>query len=213
MKDLALKEIMDILKELEPSDEQVPAPFKVVWTRTAGIFEFDSDSDSEVSIETIEARAESVFQKWNEQKFKRREYGEEKLKQWGENPTEFFQNYKLTWPVISRLFRRKAPIRSSEAAVERFFSAAKFVVDSKSHKILGKNLKVIVMQNLWQKQAKNAISDFKESDREFRKVSMAASDEWFFAIFLNESKTKLRGNLKKKCKNFKAHKWKFVFIT
>ena len=82
MKDLALKEIMDILKELEPSDEQVPAPFKVVWTRAAGIFEFDSDSDSEVSIETIniEARAESVFQKWNEQKFKRREYGEEKLK-------------------------------------------------------------------------------------------------------------------------------------
>ena len=60
--------------------------------------------------------------------------------------------------MISRLYRRKAPIRSSEAEVERFFSNAKYVVDSKSYSITGQNLKVMVMQNLWEKQAKKAKS-------------------------------------------------------
>ena len=60
--------------------------------------------------------------------------------------------------MISRLYRRKAPIRSSEAEAERFFSNAKYVVESKSYSMAGQNLKVMVMQNLWEKQAKKAKS-------------------------------------------------------
>ena len=80
------------------------------------------------------------------------------MEEWGEDPTEFFQDNKLKWPVISRLYRQKSPIRSSEAEVERFFSNANYVVDIKSYSITGQNLKVMVMQNLWEKHTKKAKS-------------------------------------------------------
>ena len=40
----------------------------------------------------------------------------------------------------------------SEAEVERFFSLAKFLVNAKRYRMNAETLKVIMMQNLWQKQ-------------------------------------------------------------
>ena len=61
--------------------------------------------------------------------------------------------YKNKWAVISRLYRRKAPILSFETEAESFFSDAKYVVDGKSYSITGHNLRVMVIQNLYQKHA------------------------------------------------------------
>ena len=56
-------------------------------------------------------------------------------------------------PIISRLYRRKATIPLTEAEVERFFSLAKFLVEAKCYRISAETVKVILMQNLWQKQS------------------------------------------------------------
>ena len=178
MKTLALNEIRDILQMIAPGVDEPQQVAVAQRQTTADMFEFDSDSeDEDEAPESLDQKAEATFQKWDQAKFKRKLYGKVKLEEWGEDCTEFFQNNKRKWPVISRLYRRKAPIRSSEAAVERFFSGAKFVVESKSHNITGKNLKVIVMQNIWSKQMKNAKDDFDASSWEFRKVSMAMEDQ------------------------------------
>jgi hypothetical protein len=46
-----------------------------------------------------------------------------------------FQINKSKWPVICHWYRRKTPILSSDAEVERFFSHTKYVVDGKSYTI------------------------------------------------------------------------------
>ena len=84
----------------------------------------------------------------------------------------FFQNNKHDWPAISRLYRRKAPIRAAKVGVKRLFSCSKLVSNSKRYNMTGQSLKIIVMQNLWAKQQKKAFSAMQVvEENEVKKVS------------------------------------------
>ena len=47
----------------------------------------------------------------------------------------FFRNNKHDWPAISRLYRRKAPIRAAKVGVKRLFSCSKLVSNSKRYNV------------------------------------------------------------------------------
>jgi len=100
----------------------------------------------------LEERAEKIVDDYDAAKFKRNEFGKEQLDSWGDDPTSFFEQNKNRYPIISKLYRRKATIPLSEAEVERFFSLAKFLVEAKRYRMTIRTLKVILMQNIWQKQ-------------------------------------------------------------
>jgi len=114
--------------------------------------DYDSESEEEVEPLQLEERAEKIFDDYDAAKFKRSEFGKEQLDAWGDDPTSFFEQNKNRYPIISRLYRRKATIPLSEAEVERFFSLAKFLVEAKRYRMTARTLKVILMQNIWQKQ-------------------------------------------------------------
>ena len=100
-KALAFKEILDILESVPAQNdaqaEVVDQPARRVATK--GLFEFDSESDEDIEVEenSLEQKAKTIFTKWDEAKFKRKEYGQDKLEEWGEDPTEFFQDNKLKY--------------------------------------------------------------------------------------------------------------------